>query len=64
MPFNVSELVVTHSYHYSSFEYLAYCAENEEEPTEQGFYDYILPEINEDFPSSSWHPYTVVKSND
>ena len=63
MSFNLAEIVVTHTYHYDSSEYISYCADNEEEPTEEGFYAFMLPEISEDFPSSSWHPYTVVRSN-
>jgi hypothetical protein len=58
--FNVSEIIVTHTYHYVPDEYLNYCADNDVEPTECGFYSFILPEIHEDFPNNRVHPYTVV----
>lgn len=61
MAFDIAEIVVTHSYHYDPSQYLKACEEDGEEPTEEGFYNYILPEINEDFPQSSWHPYEVVR---
>lgn len=64
MTFQVAEIVVTHTYHYQPQEYLDYCKEYDEEPTEQGFFNYILPEINQDFPGTDWHPYRVIKTTD
>lgn len=62
-PFNITELTVTHSYVYSSAEYLDYCEETNATPTEQGFYEFLLPEIQNDFPSSTFHPFTVTRHN-
>lgn len=35
--FNVSEVVVTRTFHYEPRSYLEYCEESGEEPTEKGF---------------------------
>ena len=43
--FNISEIAVTHTYYYQADEYLEYCEENDIEPTEDGFYNFILPSI-------------------
>jgi hypothetical protein len=58
--FNIAEISVTHTYYYQPDDYLEYCQENDIEPTEEGFYNFILPEINEDFPSSGCHLYEVI----
>lgn len=59
--FNISAIKVTHSYYYCSAQYLLYCKDSGIEPTERGFYDYVLPEINSDFPLSDSHPYETVE---
>ena len=64
MTFQIAEIVVSHTYHYQPDEYLAYCNDVGEEPSEQGFFAYILPEVNADFPGTDWHPYRVVKTTD
>jgi hypothetical protein len=58
-PFNVAQIAVTHTYYYEPSDYLEYCQENNIIPTEAGFYNFILPEIDEDFPNSQHHPYSV-----
>jgi len=63
--FNIAEITVTHTYCYEPSDYLEYCEENDITPTETGFFNFILPEVNEDFPNSQHHPYTVTyKDND
>lgn len=57
--FNIAEIAVTHTYYYQPDEYLAYCDQHNLQPTEAGFYNFILPEINEDFPGNDYHPHTV-----
>jgi len=59
--FNIFAIKVTHSYYYNSAEYLSYCKDRGIEPTEKGFYDYVLPEINSDFPLSDSHPYETIE---
>lgn len=63
MSFNVTEIVVTHTYHYSPSEYVGYCEDNDKGPTLDGFIEYILPEINEDFPKSKFHPHRVLTTD-
>lgn len=58
--FNVAELAVSHTYYYEPSEYLSHCEDNEIEPSEQGFIDYTMPEINSDFPLSNCHPTRVI----
>ena len=58
--FNVAEIAVTHTYYYEPSEYLEHCDENDIEPTEAGFYNFVLPEIDEDFPRSDFHLYEVI----
>lgn len=58
--FNVAELAVSHTYYYDPSEYLSYCKDSDIEPSEQGFIDYTMPEINGDFPLSDWHPTRVI----
>lgn len=58
--FNISEIAVTHTYYYQPDEYLEYCTENDIEPTEDGFYNFILPEINRDFPISDKHSARII----
>ena len=58
--FNIAEIEVTHTLYYEPSDYLEYCQENGIIPTEAGFYNFILPEIDEDFPNCHHHPYKVV----
>lgn len=58
--FNVVELAVSHTYYYSAEDYLSFCKDSEIEPSEQGFVDFVLPEINDDFPRSDWHPTRLI----
>jgi len=58
--FNIAEIEVTHTYYYEPSDYLEYCEENDITPTETGFFNFILPEVNEDFPNSQHHPYKVI----
>lgn len=58
--FNIAEISVTHTYCYQPDEYLEYCLENDIEPNEVGFFEFILPEVNEDFPTCDHHPYEVI----
>lgn len=58
--FNIAEISVTHTYYYQPDEYLEYCRENDIEPTQEGFFNFTLPEINDDFPGTDYHPYEVI----
>ena len=58
--FNIAEISVTHTYYYQPDEYLEYCKENDLEPTQDGFFNFVLPEINEDYPIRDFHPYKVI----
>ena len=58
--FNVAEIVVTHTYHYTPDDYLDYCAHNDELPTTDGLIRYLQTEIDADFPNSSSHPFTII----
>ncbi len=57
--FNIAEIAVTHTFYYEPSNYLEYCQENGILPTEDGFCNFILPEIDEDFPNCRHHPYEV-----
>lgn len=59
--FNIAEISVTHTYSYQSYEYLEYCEENDIEPTQEGFLNFVLPEINADFPISDVHTYKIIR---
>lgn len=49
MTFNVTEVEATQTLIYTPEDYLEYCEQQGEEPTESGFLAYLEPEINEDF---------------
>lgn len=59
--FNIAEISVTHTYYYQPDEYLDYCEENDIEPTQEGFFNFVLPEINADFPISDTHTYKIIR---
>lgn len=59
--FNIAEISVTHTYYYQPDKYLEYCEENDIEPTQEGFFNFVLPEINADFPISDTHTYKIIR---
>ena len=63
MTFNIREIAVTHTYYYSPSEYLEDCELNGLTPSPQGFGDYILREIQDDFPKSDWHPSRFITTD-
>ena len=62
--FNIGAVAVTHTYYYTTEDYLDYCEQNGDEPTEEGLINYLKPEIDNDFPISSTHPYTIIYNED
>lgn len=61
--FNIAEIAVTHTLYYEPSEYLDYCEENDIEPTESGFLNFIQPEIDEDFPNCASHICEIIHTN-
>lgn len=62
--FNIAQIAVTHTYYYEPSDYLEYCEENDIEPTRRGFFNFVLPEIQEDFPNSKHHHYSITYKDD
>jgi len=58
--FNIAEVSVTHTYYYSTSEYLEHCNLNNLEPTEADFLEYIQSDIDNDFPNSDSHICEVI----
>lgn len=61
--FNIAEVSVTHTCHYSPAIYLEHCEAIGVEPNEEEYLNFIQDEIGEDFPSFAYHKLHITYSD-